>query len=144
MTILIFFIILLVLVLVHEFGHFIVAKKNGIRVDEFGFGFPPRLFSFKKGETLYSFNALPLGGFVKIFGQGMDETEVLKGNLKDDGVVIDEKDISKSFANKSKLVQASVLLAGIVFNYYSHGFCCQGLLPRACLLRQIQNILMIR
>jgi len=65
MNILIFIIILLILVLVHEFGHFFAAKKFGIRVDEFGFGFPPRLFSFKKGETEYSFNLLPIGGFVK-------------------------------------------------------------------------------
>ena len=73
MNIIIFFIILLVLVLVHEFGHFFSAKKFGIRVDEFGFGFPPKLFGIKKGETEYTFNLLPVGGFVKIFGQGSDE-----------------------------------------------------------------------
>ena len=73
MSILIFIIILLVLVLVHEFGHFFTAKRFGIRVDEFGFGFPPKLFSFKKGETEYSINALPFGGFVKIFGENPED-----------------------------------------------------------------------
>ena len=61
MTVIIFIIILAILVLVHEFGHFIVAKKSGIRVDEFGIGFPPRIFSFKpkNSETTYSINAIP-------------------------------------------------------------------------------------
>ena len=63
-SILIFVAVLVALVLVHEFGHFFVAKKTGMRVDEFGIGFPPKLWSFKCGETVYSINALPLGGFV--------------------------------------------------------------------------------
>lgn len=68
MTVIIFIIILAILVLVHEFGHFIVAKKSGIRVDEFGIGFPPRIFSFKpkNSETTYSINAIPFGELVKI------------------------------------------------------------------------------
>ena len=74
MSVILFFIVLFVLVIAHEFGHFIIAKKAGIRVDEFAFGFPPRLGSIKIGETRYSFNALPLGGYVKIFGE--DPTEV--------------------------------------------------------------------
>lgn len=74
MSIIIFIIILLVLVVSHEFGHFIVAKKSGIRVDEFSFGFPPKLFGKKIGETTYNFNLLPLGGYVKIFGEN-GETE---------------------------------------------------------------------
>lgn len=57
------------MVLIHELGHFIVAKKMGIKVEEFGFGFPPRIFGIKKGETLYSINLFPLGGFVKLFGE---------------------------------------------------------------------------
>jgi regulator of sigma E protease len=57
------------LILIHEFGHFIVAKKMGLLVEEFGFGFPPRLFSWKRGETTYSLNWLPFGGFVKIYGE---------------------------------------------------------------------------
>jgi regulator of sigma E protease len=74
MSILIFLLVLFVLVLVHEWGHFIVAKKTGMRVDEFGIGFPPKLFGVKKGETEYTFNALPIGGFVKIWGENGEES----------------------------------------------------------------------
>ncbi len=104
MTILLFIIILLALVLVHEFGHFIIAKKSGIRVDEFGVGFPPKLWSKKLGETEYSVNALPLGGFVKIFGEDPND-ESLSG-----------PDKARSFVHKPKYIQAAVLLAGIAFN----------------------------
>ena len=55
-TIVVFIILLAVLVLAHEFGHFIVAKKSGMQVDEFGFGFPPRIFGVRRGETTYSLN----------------------------------------------------------------------------------------
>jgi len=68
-TVLVFLLILSVLVLIHEAGHFFVAKKLGIKVEEFGFGFPPRMFGFKKGETLYSINWLPIGGFVRLYGE---------------------------------------------------------------------------
>lgn len=105
MNIIIFIIILLVLVLVHEFGHFFTAKKFGIRVDEFGFGFPPKLFSVKKGETEYSFNALPLGGFVKIFGENPDD-ENTNGPEKD-----------RSFVHKPKWQQTIVLVAGVTANF---------------------------
>lgn len=100
MPILIFIAVLAVLVLSHEFGHFIVAKKSGIRVDEFGFGFPPRLFKFKKGETIYSVNAIPFGGFVKIHGE--------------DGQSANDK---KSFASKPAYTRALVLAAGVFFNF---------------------------
>ena len=68
-TILQFLAILAVVVLVHEFGHFATAKAFGIKVNEFGLGFPPKLVGFRKGETLYSINLLPLGGFVKMEGE---------------------------------------------------------------------------
>ena len=61
--------ILIVLALVHELGHFFVAKKLGIGVEELGLGFPPRLLSIKRSGTVYSINALPLGGFVKLSGE---------------------------------------------------------------------------
>jgi regulator of sigma E protease len=116
MNIFIFIVILLVLVLVHEFGHFFTAKKFGIRVDEFGFGFPPKLFSFKKGETEYSINALPFGGFVKIFGENFDEADMLEvGFLEKDEV--SKKDYSRSFVKKPKYQQALVLFAGIFANF---------------------------
>jgi len=104
MSILLLIVVLGVLILSHEFGHFIVAKKSGVRVDEFGFGFPPRLFSFTKGETTYSLNLLPFGGFVKIFGENPDE-ESLIGH-----------DNSRSLTSKSRPVQAAVLVAGVVCN----------------------------
>lgn len=68
-----FLVVLLVLVLAHEAGHFWVAKWSGMRVEEFGFGFPPRLFSREKKGTIYSFNAIPLGGFVRIAGENGEE-----------------------------------------------------------------------
>src|SRR3989344_8950557 len=69
MTILIFLIVLSVLVLAHEWGHFITAKRAGAKVEEFGFGFPPKVFSVTRGGTVFSFNLIPFGGFVKIYGE---------------------------------------------------------------------------
>lgn len=74
-TILAFIGILLVLVLVHEWGHFFAARKLGVAVEEFGFGFPPRAFGFWRGKTLYSLNWLPLGGFVKLKGEAGQNRE---------------------------------------------------------------------
>ena len=68
-TAIIFIAVIGVLVLVHECGHFIMAKRAGMKVEEFGFGFPPKLWSYKKGETTYSINAIPFGGFVKVLDQ---------------------------------------------------------------------------
>lgn len=103
MSIILFLAVLFVLVLVHEWGHFIVAKKTGMRVDEFGIGFPPKLFGIKKGETEYTFNALPIGGFVKIWGENYDE--------ETDGV-----DNSRAFSSRPKWAQALVLVAGVTMN----------------------------
>lgn len=105
MSIIIFLIILVVLIVSHEFGHFVVAKLNKIRVDEFSFGFPPKLLSKKIGETTYKLNALPFGGYVKIFGQG-DEGEVNK-----------EADKDRSFNSKPHYVRALVLLGGVFMNF---------------------------
>ncbi len=105
MTILIFIISIAVLILVHEFGHFIVAKKSGIRVDEFGLGFPPKLISKKWGETTYTLNAIPFGGFVRIFGE---DPELVEGQ--------DSHDSSRRFSNKPKIIQAAVLVAGVAMN----------------------------
>jgi regulator of sigma E protease len=103
-SIIIFLIILAALVLVHEFGHFIVAKKSGIRVDEFGLGFPPKIWAKKFGETTYTLNSIPFGGFVKIFGENPDD-ESINGT-----------DSKRSFVNKPKYIQIAVLAAGVVFN----------------------------
>src|SRR3989338_742565 len=74
-TLLIAFLSLIALMIIHEFGHFIIAKKFGIKVEEFGIGYPPRIFGKKFGETLYSVNLIPLGAFVKIYGEegGLDD-----------------------------------------------------------------------
>ena len=68
-TIIIGVLILSVILLAHELGHFITAKAVGVKVEEFGLGFPPRLLSFKRGETRYSLNAIPFGGFNKLTGE---------------------------------------------------------------------------
>jgi len=78
LTIIVFILILGLLIFSHEFGHFISAKKAGIKVEEFGFGFPPRVFGIKKGETLYSLNLIPLGGFVKIYGEQRTKIRIFK------------------------------------------------------------------
>lgn len=103
MSIVLFLGVLFILVLVHEWGHFIVAKKTGMKVEEFGIGFPPRLFGIKRGGTEYTFNALPIGGFVRIFGENAldaDESDSKKG----------------SFMAASKLSQVAVLVAGVLMN----------------------------
>jgi regulator of sigma E protease len=102
MTVVIFIAVLVVLIVVHEFGHFVVAKLSGMRVDEFGIGYPPRLIGFTYGETEYTLNALPFGGFVKIYGE--DEPE-----LKD-GVT------GRAFGAKPRILQAATLVAGIAMN----------------------------
>jgi regulator of sigma E protease len=104
MTILIFLAVLLLLIVVHELGHFIVAKKSGIRVDEFGIGFPPKVFGKKYGETEYSINALPFGGFVRIFGENPDQ-DSLTG-----------PDSARAMLHQPRTIQALVLVAGVSFN----------------------------
>lgn len=75
LTLLIAFFSLIALMIIHEFGHFVIAKKFGVKVEEFGIGYPPRIFGKKFGETLYSINLIPLGAFVKIYGEegGVDD-----------------------------------------------------------------------
>ena len=97
-------VVISILVFVHEFGHFIVAKKLGVRVDEFSIGFPPRIWSKKYGETKYSINLIPFGGYVKIFGENPNEENT-------SGL-----DSERSFVNAKKWKQGLVLLSGILFN----------------------------
>jgi regulator of sigma E protease len=99
LTIVAFIIILGLLVFVHELGHFLVAKKSGMKVHEFGFGFPPRIFGIRRGETLYSINLLPLGGFVKIEGEDGSNTSD-----------------PRSFSNKPAWQRFAVLMAGVTMN----------------------------
>src|SRR5260221_12135353 len=94
-TILVFLLVLSVLVLVHEAGHFFVAKKLGVKVEEFGFGFPPRVWGKKVGETIYSINLLPIGGFVKLFGE--DEAGAGRIDLKSKDQRLTAKDQKRAF-----------------------------------------------
>lgn len=100
-SIVIFIITLLVLVLIHEFGHFLMAKRFGIKVEEFGFGIPPRLWGKKIGETIYSINWLPFGGFVKLLGE--DEVDMLTVSHRD-------------FRAKPVSKRILVVVAGVVMN----------------------------
>lgn len=99
-TILAFVLILGLLVFVHELGHFLVARRNGIKVEEFAFGLPllPAVYSHRRGETTYSIYPVPLGGFVRMLGEdGKDKTK-------------------RSFSAKSPGIRAKVLVAGVAMN----------------------------
>lgn len=103
-TVILFLVLLSVLVLVHEFGHFIAAKRAGVGVEEFGIGFPPRLASKRFGETTYSINWLPIGGFVRIKGDVADEKDPVRLNA------------SNSFARVSLARKLVIVVAGVVMN----------------------------
>lgn len=101
LTIIVFILILGVLIFAHELGHFVSAKKAGVKVEEFGFGFPPRIFGFKRKETIYSLNLIPLGGFVKILGETSEE----------------KRSRSKfAFYNKPIWQRAIILVMGVLMN----------------------------
>lgn len=91
--------VFVLIVMIHEFGHFIVAKLSGIRVEEFAIGMGPKLFGKKKGDTLYSLRAIPIGGFCKLTGE--DEAS------QDD----------KAFNNKSLLTRMGVIFFGPLMNF---------------------------
>ncbi|MBI3443478.1 site-2 protease family protein [Candidatus Woesebacteria bacterium] len=101
-TILIFLLVLSILVLVHEFGHFLVARRTGVLVEEFGIGLPPRIFGKKIGETTYSINLLPFGGFVKLHGESGEEKLIHP---------------TRAFVNKSKRVRIAIVIAGVLMNF---------------------------
>lgn len=105
-TIILVILIISFLVVIHELGHFWASKKNGVRVEEFGVGYPPRLFGKKFGETLYSINLIPFGGFVKITGEEEDENNDVKPTEYD----------PHSFSNKTPWQKSQVLLAGVFMN----------------------------
>ncbi|MSQ61528.1 MAG: RIP metalloprotease [Dehalococcoidia bacterium] len=92
-----FVIILIVLVVVHELGHFVTAKLAGVRVLEFGLGYPPRIWGRRIGETEYTINALPLGGFVKLVGE-------------------EDPSDPRSLAAQPRPIRLAILLAGVVMN----------------------------
>lgn len=98
------------LILLHELGHFLAAKWAGTKVEEFGFGFPPRLFSWRVGETRYSVNALPFGGFVKIYGE---DGETQPQTTAPAAAVSDR---ARSFAAQPVWKRAAITLAGVAMN----------------------------
>jgi len=102
-TIIVFLVIFSVIVLVHEFGHFIMAKRAGIRIDEFGIGLPPRVFGKKVGETIYSVNWIPFGGFVRMFGEDNSDPKATRS--------------SRSFTAKPMRARAKVIVAGVAMNF---------------------------
>lgn len=102
MAVIVFILTILFLVVIHELGHFLMAKKFNIKVLEFGFGIPPRLLGKKVGETLVSLNLLPIGGFVRLLGEDEDDREVL--------------DNPRSFAKQSVGKRITVVVAGVVMN----------------------------
>lgn len=101
-NLLIALLVLSVLILVHELGHFFVAKKNGIWVEEFGIGLPPRIWGKKIKDTIYSINLLPFGGFCRMHGENSTE-DIVKP--------------TKSFLGKGKWVRIKVITAGVVMNF---------------------------
>ena len=98
-TILLFIFVLGLIVYVHEFGHFLAARRAGIPVKEFAFGFPPRLWARKKGETTYAINLIPLGGYVKLVGEDEDSQN------------------PKAFNNQNKRNRTMVIVAGVIMNF---------------------------
>lgn len=102
MFIVVFIVTILILVLIHEWGHYFAAKKSGVKVLEFGFGLPPRAWGKKIGETIWSINWLPFGGFVKLLGE--DETEAEKLNDK------------RSFAKAPITRRILIVVAGVLMN----------------------------
>jgi len=96
-------VIISIIILVHELGHFIVAKLVGVKVEEFGIGYPPRLWGKKIKETIYSINALPFGGFVRLFGEEEH----------------DKKKVSEqkhAFYSKNRWQKSLIIIAGVVGN----------------------------
>ena len=110
LTALVFIIILSILVFIHELGHFTVARIIGVKVEEFGFGLPPRIWGKKIKETVYSLNWLPIGGFVKLAGE--DETSDSLKSLKS------PKSLKSYFWARSKKERAAILLAGVTMNFF--------------------------
>jgi regulator of sigma E protease len=108
MTVLIFIITLSILVLVHELGHFLMAKKMGVKVEEFGIGIPPKLFGIKIGETLYTINLLPIGGFVKLFGEEYNELDHKNKSKHDE---------NRTFVNKKPWQKTLIVLGGVIGNF---------------------------
>ncbi|MBU3935084.1 site-2 protease family protein, partial [Patescibacteria group bacterium] len=100
MDVLIFLLALSVVVVFHELGHFWAAKKTGVKVEEFGLGIPPKIFGKKIGETIFSLNWLPIGGFCRLYGE--DPTIKLKSQ--------------RAFCNKNVGQKTVIIMGGVMMN----------------------------
>ncbi len=119
-TIVAFLAVLVVLVLVHELGHFLAAKRAGITVQEFGVGFPPRIGSVVWRGTRYSLNWIPLGGFVKMLGEdGESEAEKMRQQGLSEAAV--EQAMAGAFNRRPVWIRIAVLLAGVAMNFLLAG-----------------------
>ena len=101
-----FVVLLGVLIFVHEFGHFIVAKTLGVKVQKFSLGFPPSMIKRTWGETEYILSWIPLGGYVKLLGEDPESM--------DD---IPPEDLPRAFTNRPLFHRMAIVLAGPMFNY---------------------------
>jgi regulator of sigma E protease len=102
-TAVVFVLIFSILILIHELGHFIMAKRAGIKVEEFGMGLPPRIWGKKKGETIYSINLIPFGGFVRMLGEDSKDSKMLKNK--------------RSFIAQPMRARVKVIVAGVTMNF---------------------------
>jgi regulator of sigma E protease len=126
-------IVLGILIFVHEFGHFIVAKLFNVKIEKFSLGFGPKLFGKQIGETEYLISAFPLGGYVKMFGEGGvieggeehhkaaedaigDTRDEESGELTEAPRALTEAEKARSFAHKPPLARIAIVMAGPVFN----------------------------
>ncbi|OGH02647.1 MAG: hypothetical protein A2798_03340 [Candidatus Levybacteria bacterium RIFCSPHIGHO2_01_FULL_37_17] len=114
-TVLVFLVILSILVLIHEAGHYFVAKFFNIKVEEFGFGLPPRAIGKKIGETIYSINWLPIGGFVKLYGE--DEAGAGRVLNSKQAKKPSKSDESRAFYSKPVWQRFAVVFAGVFMNF---------------------------
>lgn len=103
LTAVVFVLVFSLLILVHEFGHFIVAKRSGIKIEEFGIGLPPRIWGKRKKGTIYSINWIPFGGFVRMLGEDTADRRLVK-----------RKD---SFVAQPMRVRFKVIIAGVLMNF---------------------------
>ena len=128
MNIIVFFLVLLILMLVHELGHFIAAKKAGVWVEEFGFGIPPRLYGKKIGDTVYSINMIPFGAFVRLHGEA--EGEKVKKS-------------KKAFVNKKPWQKIIIIIAGVIMNFILAIVCFAVVYSYTGVPRESENVTVI-
>src|SRR5947207_501139 len=90
-------------IFIHELGHFLLAKWNGVKVEKFSIGFGPTVFGFRRGETEYVLAAIPLGGFVKMLGEGPEDEQ-------------SQTTDPRAYPNKSVGARMAIISAGVIMN----------------------------